>query len=76
MPARIHKNGTKNRQFPSLIDLKITENSIFHTKDSIIYTPKMFFEEYIHFKNFRYLGIVELYLFKVLGVRYAHSPSD
>jgi hypothetical protein len=76
MPARIHKNGTKNRRFPSLIDLKITENSIFPKKVSIIYTPKMFFEEYIHFKNVRYLGVVELYLFKVLGVIYAHSPSN
>jgi hypothetical protein len=29
MPAKIHKNGTKNRQFPALIDLKIAENTFF-----------------------------------------------
>jgi hypothetical protein len=29
------------------------------------YTPKTFLEEYINFKIFCYLGIVELYLFKV-----------
>jgi hypothetical protein len=42
----------------------------------IRYTPKMFFEEYIIFKKIVTKGVVELYLFKILGVIYAPSYTD
>jgi hypothetical protein len=32
MLAGIHKNGAKNRGFRALIDLKIAQNTIFHSK--------------------------------------------
>ncbi len=54
MPAEIHENGTKNGQFPALIELKITENAIFCSKILYKIYSKDVFEEYINFKIFRY----------------------
>ncbi len=48
MPAEIHKKGTKNRWFPALFGLEITENTVFYQKYLIRYTPNMFYEEYIN----------------------------
>jgi hypothetical protein len=31
-PPRVHKDGTINRKFPILIDIKITENAVFPIK--------------------------------------------
>jgi hypothetical protein len=52
MPAEIHENGAENGGFPTLIDLKIAKTLFFTQKYLIRYTVKMFFEEYINFKNF------------------------
>jgi hypothetical protein len=55
MPAKIHKNGSKNGQFPTLIDLKIAENTVFHSKIPNKIYSQFFFKEYINFKIFHYL---------------------
>jgi hypothetical protein len=68
--------GAENGQFPALVGLKITKNTVFTQKNLIRYTVKMFFEEYIKLKKiFTIKGIVELYLFKVLGVIQYMPPA-
>jgi hypothetical protein len=32
MPPGIYKNNTKNRLFPAVVDIKITENAVFYSK--------------------------------------------
>jgi hypothetical protein len=49
-PPEIVKNGTKNRWFPILIDLKIVDMQFFHTQNQDIHnTYKMFYETWAEF---------------------------
>jgi hypothetical protein len=53
MPAEIPEKGApKIGGFPALLDLKITENAIFHSKVLTKIYSQNFFEEYINFKFF------------------------
>jgi hypothetical protein len=47
----VRKQG-QNGRLPALIYLKIAANAVFYLKVLTNYTPEMFFEEYINFKNF------------------------
>jgi hypothetical protein len=63
MPAKIHKNGTKNGWFPALVDSKIVKNAAIQLKVlNKIYFEDVF-EKSVNLKNFVTKGIVELYLF-------------
>jgi hypothetical protein len=46
------KNSAKNRRFPTLIDLKIAQNTVFTQKYLIRYTFKVIFEEYMNLQIF------------------------
>jgi hypothetical protein len=50
-----YTKGTKNRRFPALIDLKMDEKAVFYSKVLIRYTPKIYIEECMNFKNLCYL---------------------
>jgi hypothetical protein len=50
----IHKNATKNRWFPILLDIKISENAVSSTKLlNKIYLQHVF-EAQMNFKNLRF----------------------
>jgi hypothetical protein len=77
MPAEIHKNCAKNRRFPTLVDLKIANHAVFHSKvKNKIHSQDVFLRNTLILKIFITQGIVELYLFKVSGVIYALSHPD
>jgi hypothetical protein len=66
----IYKNGTKNGQFPAFVDIKIANNAVFYSKMlNKIYSQDIF-EDCLNFI------ILEVYLFKVLGVIYTPSHPD
>jgi hypothetical protein len=62
--------------FAHVLACKLPKTPFFTLKYLTRYTHETFFEEYINFKIFRNLAIVELYLFEVLEVIYAHSRTD
>jgi hypothetical protein len=75
--AEIYKNGTENRRFPALFGLKIPKNAVFCSKVlHKIYYQDVFLRNTLIKKKFLTYGIVELYLFKVLGVIYSPSHPD
>jgi hypothetical protein len=66
----------KTGSFLNILALKLLKTLFFTQKYLIRYTPKIYFEEYINLKNVVIYGVVEFYLFKVLGVIYAPSHPD
>ncbi len=74
--ARNIEKRQKTGGFLHFLACKLPKMLFFAQKYLTRYTPETFFEEYVNFKIFHYLAIVELYLFKVSEVINAPSRPD